>query len=73
MLNQKEAASKRQNNHGASSSVPYGKVFLKCFPQCFNVFLVFFVTLSVFPVIQAGMYVQSVKGFLYCSIYLIQK
>ena len=29
-------------------------VFVKCFPQCFNVFFTFFVTLTIFPAIHAG-------------------
>jgi len=53
MLNQKETQTKRRNNQGVDPSVPYGKVFLQCFPQCFNVFFIFFVTLTVFPAIHS--------------------
>lgn len=32
---------------------PYWYIFRRCFPQCFNVFFVFFVTLSIFPTIYS--------------------
>ena len=44
--------------HGPSTAVPYWHIFKKTFPQLLNVFLVFFVTLSVFPTVLAG---QSVS------------
>ncbi|XP_043235815.1 equilibrative nucleoside transporter 1-like isoform X1 [Amphibalanus amphitrite] len=39
--------------HGPSTAVPYWHIFKKAFPQLLNVFLVFFVTLSVFPTVLA--------------------
>jgi len=38
-----------QNSTGTKSRTPYWTIFKKCLPQCFNVFFVFFVTLSIFP------------------------
>lgn len=35
----------------AVHALPYMRIFKKAFPQCFNVFFTFFVTLSVFPVV----------------------
>jgi len=32
---------------------PYGYILRKCAPQCFNVFFVFFVTLSIFPTVYS--------------------
>ena len=34
--------------------IPYLTILKKCFPQCLNVFLIFFVNLTVFPAINAG-------------------
>ena len=34
--------------------IPYLTIFKKCFPQCFNVFLIFFVNMTVFPAVHAG-------------------
>ncbi|XP_046667312.1 equilibrative nucleoside transporter 1 [Homalodisca vitripennis] len=53
MLNQKEMAKRRPNSLGSAPRIPYSKVFLQCFPQCFNVFFIFFVTLTVFPAIHS--------------------
>ena len=38
----------------AVHALPYMRIFKKAFPQCFNVFFTFFVTLSVFPVVLSG-------------------
>ena len=35
-------------------SLPYWRIFRQCFPQCFNVFLIFFVTLTVYPAVCSG-------------------
>ncbi|KFM81421.1 Equilibrative nucleoside transporter 3, partial [Stegodyphus mimosarum] len=37
----------------SSSKPPYCKILCKIWPQCFNVFFVFFVTLTIFPAIHA--------------------
>jgi equilibrative nucleoside transporter 1/2/3 len=41
---------------GIKARPPYWMIFKKCFPQCLNVFLVFFVTLSIFPAVYSGRY-----------------
>nr|CAH0099039.1 unnamed protein product [Daphnia galeata] len=38
---------------GIKARPPYWMIFKKCFPQCLNVFLVFFVTLSIFPAVYS--------------------
>lgn len=38
---------------GIKGRTPYWYIFRKCFPQCLNVFLVFFVTLSIFPTVYS--------------------
>jgi len=47
---EKKSDSKQQLN------VPYWQIFKKASPQLFNIFLTFFVTLSVFPAIQANVH-----------------
>lgn len=37
----------------STSRPPYWKIFKQAFPQLFNVFLIFFVTLSVFPAVHS--------------------
>ncbi|XP_015920528.1 equilibrative nucleoside transporter 3 [Parasteatoda tepidariorum] len=48
-LSQKAVSESRTN----SGRPPYWKIFCKTWPQCFNVFMVFFVTLTIFPAIHA--------------------
>ncbi|XP_076762119.1 equilibrative nucleoside transporter 1 isoform X2 [Xylocopa sonorina] len=55
LLHQK-GASKRQlenNARGKGDRPPYWKIFKQCFPQCFNTFFIFFVTLSLFPSVHS--------------------
>lgn len=54
-MSQKELQRKKRENMGAVQRTPYFSVFKKCYPQCINVFLVFFVTLALFPTVQSGM------------------
>lgn len=51
---QEEERSAAAGTSGIKGRIPYWYVFKKCFPQCLNVFLVFFVTLSIFPTIYSG-------------------
>ncbi|XP_076396067.1 equilibrative nucleoside transporter 1 isoform X1 [Megachile rotundata] len=51
-----KGVNKRQlenNARGNTDRPPYWKIFKQCFPQCFNTFFVFFVTLSLFPAVQS--------------------
>ncbi|XP_064095264.1 equilibrative nucleoside transporter 1-like [Macrobrachium nipponense] len=50
---QHERAKKAAKRDPSKPRIPYGHIFKKAFPQLFNVFLVFFVTLSVFPAVLA--------------------
>lgn len=43
--------------------IPYGSVFFQAFPQLFNIFFVFFVTLAVFPAVHSGKPFQYIKHF----------
>ncbi|KAG7200699.1 hypothetical protein KM043_001250 [Ampulex compressa] len=55
LLHEKEG-SKRQlanNFRGRKERPPYLKILKQCFPQCFNTFFVFFITLSLFPSVQS--------------------
>ena len=35
-------------------SIPFLKIFRQCLPQCINIFLIFFVTLTVYPSVCSG-------------------
>nr|XP_031834262.1 NADPH-dependent diflavin oxidoreductase 1 isoform X3 [Nomia melanderi] len=48
-LNKRQLENKARTKH---DRLPYWKIFKQCFPQCFNTFFVFFVTLSLFPSVQ---------------------
>ena len=37
-------------------AIPYFLVFKQCFSQCLNIFLIYFTTLIIFPVVLAGKY-----------------
>ncbi|XP_067205556.1 NADPH-dependent diflavin oxidoreductase 1 isoform X4 [Linepithema humile] len=64
LIHQKEA-NKRQleNSSRGNQRPPYWTVFKGCFPQCFNTFLVFFVTLALFPSVQSDI-TYSDKDFI---------
>lgn len=53
-----EAMTPKPSDQEANSSLTdlqqKWQVFLKCWPQCLNVFLVFYVTLALFPTVLAG-------------------
>lgn len=49
----KEAQKRRQENQDRSAAIPYWTVFKQALPQLYNVFFVFFVTLSIFPAMHA--------------------
>jgi hypothetical protein len=34
--------------------MPYWKIFKQCFPQSFNVFFTYFVTMAIFPGVYSG-------------------
>lgn len=55
LLHQKEL-NKRQlesNTRGKKEELPYWKIVSKCSSQLFNIFVVFFVTLALFPSVQS--------------------
>ncbi|XP_043496902.1 equilibrative nucleoside transporter 1 isoform X1 [Polistes fuscatus] len=63
LLNQKEL-NKRQlesNTRGKPETVPYWKIVSQCAPQLLNIFLVFFVTLSLFPAVQSDIKVSNTE------------
>lgn len=52
-MNEKELEKARKSGN-ASNRPPYWTVFKRAFPQLFNVFFIFFITLSLFPTIQSS-------------------
>jgi len=69
LLHQKET-NKRQleNSPRGKHKLAYWTVFKACFPQCFNTFLIFFVTLALFPSVQSDVQ-SSDKNFVIPSEY----
>ena len=55
LLHQKEVNKRQLENKatGKQDKPPYWKIFRQCFPQLFNTFFVFFVTLTLFPAVQS--------------------
>lgn len=54
LMHEKEAKKSRKIGATAETRPPYFYIFRKAFPQLFNVFFVFFITLSLFPSVQSG-------------------
>lgn len=53
MLKEKEAENHKRAGINVDGRPPYWKIFKQAFPQLFNVFFVFFVTLSIFPAVHS--------------------
>ncbi len=53
MLSEKEKEKNRRLGANVNARPPYWKIFKEAFPQLLNVFLIFFVTLSVFPAVHS--------------------
>lgn len=53
MQSQKIEEKSRRSNITGSGKPPYWTIFKQSFPQLFNVFMIFFVTLSVFPTVHS--------------------
>ncbi|CAO1425893.1 unnamed protein product [Diamesa tonsa] len=51
MLSEKEQEKRIRSGINVSARPPYWTIFKQCFPQLFNIFFIFFVTLTVFPAI----------------------
>lgn len=52
-MNEKEKERSRRLQGNSKAKTPFFQIFKQAFPQLFNVFLVFFVTLSVFPAVHS--------------------
>jgi solute carrier family 29 (equilibrative nucleoside transporter), member 1/2/3 len=53
MLAEKETEKNKKAGMDVNARPPYWKIFKQAFPQLFNVFFVFFITLSVFPAVHS--------------------
>lgn len=68
---------KRKQSVNAVSYTPYCTILKQCMPQCFNVFFVFFVTLTIFPAVHSGE-LPAVSAFvsrqkLFCLLFMFSK
>lgn len=59
-MHEKEAEKARKLTAGVETRPPYWKIFKQAFPQLFNIFFVFFITLAVFPAVQSGKIIQRI-------------
>lgn len=55
LMHEKEAEKAIKMGASANSRPPYWQIFKQAFPQLFNIFFVFFITLALFPAVQSGM------------------
>lgn len=53
MLHEKETERAQLVSGGPTTRPPYWKIFKQASPQLFNIFFVFFVTLSIFPAVHS--------------------
>lgn len=53
MLHEKETEKSKRLGASSSGRPPYWTIFKQASPQLFNIFFVFFITLSLFPVVQS--------------------
>lgn len=57
MLHEKESEKAKKSGMHMGSRPPYWQILKDAGPQLFNVFFVFFVTLSIFPTVHSGNYI----------------
>jgi len=77
LLHEKEQQVKRKQSVNAVSYTPYCAILKQCLPQCFNVFFVFFVTLTIFPAVHSGE-LPALSAFtsrhkLFCLLFIFSK
>lgn len=63
ILNEKENEKNRAAGINVDARPPYWKIFKQSSPQLFNVFFVFFITLSVFPSIHSDIKPSGTESF----------
>lgn len=56
MLSEKEQEKRIRSGINVNARPPYWTIFKQCFPQLFNIFFIFFVTLTVFPAILSDVH-----------------
>ncbi|XP_023724605.1 equilibrative nucleoside transporter 1 isoform X2 [Cryptotermes secundus] len=63
LLHEKEQQAKRKQSLNAVPDTPYFAILKQCLPQCFNVFFVFFVTLTIFPAVHSEIKISDENNF----------
>lgn len=54
MMYEEQTENQQLTENGEDEIIPYWYIFKQTFPQLFNVFFVFFITLSLYPVVHSG-------------------
>ncbi|XP_072377540.1 equilibrative nucleoside transporter 1-like [Diabrotica undecimpunctata] len=67
---EKQVEQQGKSSSGETERPPYWKITKQAFPQLANVFLVFFVTLAVFPALQAGIQKSNKNFFVSDYVYV---
>lgn len=63
MLHEKETEKSKRQGINTSGRPPYWTIFKQASPQLFNIFFVFFVTLSLFPAVQSDIAQSDRQNF----------
>jgi len=54
LIYQRQLENQDSKQGGEDDKIPYWRIFKQASPQLFNVFFVFFVTLTIFPAVHSG-------------------
>ncbi|CAH0555398.1 unnamed protein product [Brassicogethes aeneus] len=65
----KEADKRTAANKGIKERVPYLHILKQAWPQLYNIFFLFFITLSVFPAVQANIKISDENFFIGKDMY----
>lgn len=64
IMSEKQQEKSRRSGINVNARPPYFKIFRQSFMQLFNIFFIFFVTLSIFPAVHSKIYQQGEGEFL---------
>ncbi|VVC28097.1 Equilibrative nucleoside transporter,Major facilitator superfamily domain [Cinara cedri] len=70
LIYQREIENQESKQNGENDKIPYWNIFKQAFPQLFNVFFIFFVTLSIFPVVHSDIKQSNINFFIHSKYYV---